>query len=396
VLVGILAVVLPAIFRIISSPFTLVLVSPLILFILSIVYLLLNIYAGWYLDIHRTPTRNYLHNAARPFAFSTPAAWQAVLTRSQWSQNTPKTLPPLYPDSHELSDALNDIVTMAIRDFVSSWYSDISESPAFPIAVSSIIHSSLQQLNQRAAAIDLSALVVKRILPKVTAHIEQFRQSEVALRGARLERRLTQSEELDLLLASRYVSKAIKLHPAVENLSTTFTRQTEEMHLRQLVDKALPFILPSRERNSKALCIVVREIVTCSVLFPIVEMVADPDFWNRMIDQWVRESLLISCLISNIKVLGWSCHTPAVSFKNYPTQQSSYYLLLDSSSLKCGMFWNPNCLVRSAEWPPQAQLPLGIRKESQSAQMPDSSSHSCAASTTPLPYLTHAALRTTS
>lgn len=348
VLVGILAVVLPAIFRIISSPFTLVLVSPLILFILSIVYLLLNIYAGWYLDIHRTPTRNYLQNAARPFAFSTPAAWQAVLTRSQWSQNTPKTLPPLYPDSHEISDALNDIVTMAIRDFVSSWYSDISESPAFPIAVSSIIHSSLQQINQRAAAIDLSALVVKRILPKVTAHIEQFRQSEVALRGAGLERRLTQSEELDLLLASRYVSKTIKLHPAIENLSTTFTRQTEEMHLRQLVDRALPFILPSKERNSKALCIVIREIVTCSVLFPVVEMVADPDFWNKMIDQWVRKSLLMLCLISNVKVLGWSCYTSTVSFENYPIQQFLSFAV-DSSSLKCGMSWNPSCLVRSAE-----------------------------------------------
>jgi sorting nexin-25 len=179
---------------------------------------------------------------------------------------------------------------MVIRDFVSSWYSELSNSPAFPIAVSSIIHFSLQQVNQRAAAIDVSALVVKRILPKVTAHIEQFRQSEVALRGAGLERRLTQSEELDLLLASRYVSKGIKLHPAIENLSTTFTRQTEEMHLRQLVDKALPFILPPKERNSKTLRIVIREIVTCSVLFPVVEMVADPDFWNRMIDQWVRRN----------------------------------------------------------------------------------------------------------
>lgn len=289
VLVAILAVVLPIISRAISSPFTLLLISPLLLVILAFVYLLLSIYLGWYLDVHRThPHPNYLQHAARPFAFSTPAAWQAVLTRSQWSQNTPKTLPPLYPESHEVSDALNEIITMAIRDFVSSWYTSISSSPSFPIAVSSVVHASLQQLNQRASAIDLSSLIVKRILPKVTAHIDQFRESEVALRGAGLERRLTQSEELDLLLASRYATKGVKIHPAVENLSTTFTRQTEEMHLRHLVDRALPYILPPKERNSKALKIVVREIVTCSVLFPIVEMVADPDFWNRTIDQVVR------------------------------------------------------------------------------------------------------------
>ncbi|KDR85721.1 hypothetical protein GALMADRAFT_234777 [Galerina marginata CBS 339.88] len=301
VFVGILAVVLPVISRIVSSPFTLLLISPLLLFILAIGYLLLTIYLGWYLDSRRPPPRNYLHHAARPFAFSTPAAWQAVLTRSQWSQNTPKRLPPLYPDSLEVSDALNDIVTKVIRDFVSSWYKDLSSSPAFPIAVSSVIHASLQQINDRAASIDLAALVVKRILPKVTAHIDQFRQSEVALRGAGLERSLTQSEELDLLLASRYASKGFKLHPAVENLSTTFTRQTEEMHIRQLVDKALPYILPPKERNSKALKIVVREIATCSVLFPILEMVADPDFWNKMIDQVAGAAIHQQQLISKVR-----------------------------------------------------------------------------------------------
>ena len=288
VFVAVLAVFLPIISRAISSPFTRLLISPLILVVLALVYLLISIYLAWYLDT-RIPQRqtNYLQHAARPFAFSTPAAWQAVLTRSQWSQNTPKTLPSLYPDSHEVADALNELIALAIRDFVSSWYSGFASSPSFPIAVSSVVHASLQQLNQRASAIDLSALIVKRILPKVTAHIDQFRESEVALRGAGLERRLTQSEELDLLLASRYATKGVKIHPAVENLSTTFTRQTEEMHLRHLVDKALPYVLPPKERNSKALKIVVREIATCSVLFPIVEMLADPDYWNQTIDQWV-------------------------------------------------------------------------------------------------------------
>ncbi|KAF5312330.1 hypothetical protein D9619_002599 [Psilocybe cf. subviscida] len=302
VLVAVLAVLLPVLSRLISSPFTLLLISPLVLSILALIYLLLSIYIAWYLDTHRLHgQRNYLHHAARPFAFSTPAAWQAVLTRSQWSQNTPKTLPPLYPDSHEISDALNDIVTMVVRDFVSSWYEAISTSPAFPIAASSVLHTSLQQLNQRAAAIDVSALIVKRILPQVTAHIDRFRESEVALRGAGLERRLTQSEELDLLLASRYATKGVKIHAAVENLSTTFTRQTEEAHIRQLIDKALPYILPSKERNSKAFKIVAREIATCSVLFPIIEMITDPDYWNNTIDQVAGAAIHQQQLISKVR-----------------------------------------------------------------------------------------------
>jgi sorting nexin-25 len=177
-----------------------------------------------------------------------------------------------------------------VRDFVLAWYKDISSSPSFPTAVSSVLHDSLERFLQKTDTIDISALLVKRILPKVTAHIEQFRQSEVALRGAALERRLTQSEELDMLLASRYAGKGGKLHPAVENLSSTFTKQNEEIHLRATAERVLSHILPEQEAQSKALRIVVREILSCAVLYPIMDMVADPDFWNRMIEQVVCQT----------------------------------------------------------------------------------------------------------
>ena len=287
VAVGFLAVVLPIVSRIFSSPFSLLLTFPPILSVFAVTYFLLYVYLGWYLDSQRKESPNYLQHAARPFYFSTPAAWEAVTTRSHWSQNTPQSFPALYPDYPQLSDILNEIISMVIRDFVNNWYSQVSNSPAFPLAVDSIIRFSLEQTVSRASSIDIPSLIVKRILPKLTAHIDQFRESELALRGAGLERRLTQSEELDLLLANRYASKGGKLHQAVENLSTTFTRQTEEAHIRQLVDKALPFILPPKEQKSKTLRIVVREILACSVVYPVIEMVTDPDFWNKTIDQVV-------------------------------------------------------------------------------------------------------------
>lgn len=342
ILVGLLAVVLPIFSRIIASPLTLLLISPLILCIFAFSYFSLTIYLGWHLDSKRPSFPNRLHRAARPLAFSTPAAWQAVLTRSQWSQNTPKSLPPLYPESNEVSDALNDIISLIIRDFVSNWYSELSSSPAFPIAVTSVVHASLQQLIDRAALIDLPSLVVNRILPKVTAHIDHFRESELALRGAGLERRLTQSDELDILLASRYAGKGAKLHPAVDNLSTTFTRQTEEAHLRQLVDKALPYILPPKERNSKALKLVVREIVACAVLYPVVEMVADPDFWNRMIDQVVSVQATYLDFLSYIPFSGRRSHSPTVrELLLFRLKMSNSFQ--DSSSPKFALYLKLSC-----------------------------------------------------
>ncbi|KAF5323375.1 hypothetical protein D9611_005598 [Ephemerocybe angulata] len=302
VLVAVLAVVLPTIHRIVSSPIALLLFSPLLILFLGLSFFLLHIYLGYILDTRKARPSHRLYQSARPFSFSTPAAWQAVLTRSQWSQSSQQTYPPLCPDSPEISAALEEIISNILRDFVKTWYDGISTSPAFPSAVSSVIHSALEHLLDRAASVDISALLVKRILPKITDHIEQFRQSEVSVRGAGLEKQFTQSEELDLMLASRYASKGGgKLHSAIENLSTTFTKQTEEMHLRQLVEKALPAVLPERESKSKAVNIVIRELVACSVLYPVMQMITDPDFWNKSIDQVAGAAIHQQKLISKIR-----------------------------------------------------------------------------------------------
>ncbi|TBU49259.1 PhoX domain-containing protein [Dichomitus squalens] len=294
--------VVPIFKRIILSPVALALLFPFFLLSLVLGFLTVNLLFGYLLDSIRPAPRNALTTAARPLAFSTPAAWQAVLTRSQWSHKAPQSLPPLYPDAPVVSAAINEILIMIVRDFVLVWYKDISTSPSFPTAVSSTLHSSMDRLLAKVLTLDLSALVVKRILPKITAHIEQFRQSEIALRGAGLERKLTQSEELDLLLASRYAARGGgKLHSAVENLSSTFTKQSEENHLRELVDKALPSILPEKEANSRAVKIVVREIVACSVLYPVMEMLSEPDFWNRMIDQVAGAAIRQQRLISKVR-----------------------------------------------------------------------------------------------
>ena len=156
------------------------------------------------------------------------------------------------------------------------------------------MHSSINQVLSRANNIDLANLIVERIMPKITTHIEQFRQSEIALRGAALERKLTQSEELDILLAGKYASMGSgKLHPAVENLSSSFTRQTEEAHLKKLVHRILPLVLPEKEVKSKAVKIVIREVLACAVLYPVVELLSDPDFWNKTIDEVVSAVSLV-------------------------------------------------------------------------------------------------------
>lgn len=292
--VAIVALLIPMAMRL--SAFTAVLLLPFILLALAVAFVAANLALGYYADRVRGPavSPNVLRQAARPLAFSTPAAWQAVQTRSQWS-STSTTLPALVPSYPRVSVVLNSILAWIIRDFVWVWYRGISGHTAFPSTVEQTIHTSLTALASRAEKLDLPALVVRRVLPIITEHVEHFRQSEVALRGTGLERHLTHSEELDLLLASRYAGRG-KLHPAVDNLASMVTKQSEDAHMRRLVDRALPHLVPATELRSQAVRIVVRELVACAVLGPIVEMLSDPDFWNRIIDQTVAHTIFLGSI----------------------------------------------------------------------------------------------------
>lgn len=284
----VLLLALPAFSGVVRSLLVIVVATPLLAILSVVAFVSFSIFYGYLLD-KRQPRKsnNGLRRIARPLSFSSPAAWQALITRSQWSYKSPQSLPPLRPDLPSVSGLINELLILIVRDFVLVWYKDISSSPSFPVAVSTMLHGSMDKLLDRLDNIDLSSLVVKRLLPKITAHVDQFRLSETDLRGAGLERHLTQSDELDLLLASRYAGRGGKLHPAVDNLSSMFTKQSEEAHLREMVDQALPYILPHQDANSKAVRIVAREIVACSVIGPILDLLADPDFWNRTIDDVV-------------------------------------------------------------------------------------------------------------
>ncbi|BGP14700.1 tRNA (guanine-N(7)-)-methyltransferase (tRNA(m7G46)-methyltransferase) [Rhodosporidiobolus nylandii] len=213
-----------------------------------------------------------------PLYFTSRAAWSMRQTKAAWeasgdpSRFTFPGAPPF------LSSAINTLLSLILRDFVVKWYSAFSDSPVFPAAVEATIRDTLVSLVARVDKLDWADLLVGRILPLLTSHIETFRSAEQAQLGA------LDSDELDLFVASRYASrKGGKLHAAVDVASTN-SRPSEEAWLRSLIDSILPLIIPDRELDSPAVRIMVRELVSCTVMLPIFDMLGDPDFYNRIID----------------------------------------------------------------------------------------------------------------
>jgi sorting nexin-25 len=187
-----------------------------------------------------------------------------------------------------VSAALDDVLEYIIRDFIRVWYSNISTNPVFPDEVDKAIRGALLRVRDRLRELDLAEVLTTRLVPILTAHFRDFSDAERAVRGRKLNRSVTETEELDLAIASKY--REGKLHPAA-TLFFSDTKTTQQDYLRQTMSKVLPKVVPESLLASRAVSILVREITACAVMFPVMQMLADPDTWNQLMENYGRTML---------------------------------------------------------------------------------------------------------
>ncbi|TPR01764.1 Essential protein Yae1, N terminal family protein [Aspergillus niger] len=219
----------------------------------------------------------------------------AFLARHHWDQETqafksrsiynPQSL---YPQSFIVSEGIDELLSFATRDFIASWYQHISPNPTFVNEVDHTIRTAIGNLRDRLLAEDLVSLVVSRIFPVLTSHLKEFEVAERLVRGRNLTRNVTESEELDIAIASKY--REGNLHPAAM-LSLSDQKLLEQEYLRKIAVGLLPQLFPESVLNSRIVSVLIREIVACAVLFPLVSVLSDPDTWNQLMEAYGRTAI---------------------------------------------------------------------------------------------------------
>ncbi|PWY83318.1 hypothetical protein BO94DRAFT_576497 [Aspergillus sclerotioniger CBS 115572] len=245
-----------------------------------------------------------------PVAFLARRHWekemQAVRTRSIYHP------PSLYPQSFVVSEGIDELLTLATRDFIASWYQHISPNPAFVNEVDQVIRTAIGNLRHRLLAEDLISLVVSRIFPVITAHLKEFEVAERLVRGRNLTRNVTESEELDLAIASKY--REGHLHPAAV-LSVSDQKLMEQEYLRKIAVGLLPQLFPESVLNSRIVSVLIREIIACSVLFPLVSVLSDPDTWNQLMEAYGRTAIQDRKTVRKLRAALDEHASPAPKFK---------------------------------------------------------------------------------
>lgn len=222
----------------------------------------------------------------RHASFVAPENWKAE--REALNRRNTYMMEPLYPASFVISDSLDVLIGLILRDFVKGWYGNISKSPTFVNEVDKAVRAALGEIRDRMLAVDMVEMVISRMIPIITDHLRASYEAERVVRGRKLSRNITDSEELDLAIAAKY--KDGRLHPAA-SLAYSNTRPIQQQHLRGVVTRLLPKIMPANMSTSPAVNVLIKEIVACAVLSPVMQLLADPDMWNQLMEGYVRAPL---------------------------------------------------------------------------------------------------------
>lgn len=222
-----------------------------------------------------------------------PASTFLGLTaETRWKQeitdlNKRKQYTPIkiYTASRSISHRIDELLDLILRDFVKSWYTKISSGSAFSDQIDRAIRSSLQSILARIFRLDLVEFGVTRLLPVINSHVRAYTEAERLVHGKRTDINTSDAKEVELAIAQRF--RDGKLHPAA-SLSTSKTAVQQQQHLRRLIGKVLGLVLPANMHSSASVVTLVKEIVACAVLLPVMTLIADPDVLNQLIESYGR------------------------------------------------------------------------------------------------------------
>ncbi|KAH9495460.1 Sorting nexin-14 [Bulinus truncatus] len=169
-------------------------------------------------------------------------------------------------DIHKsVDDALHEFFNIVLKEFVYTWYRDLSEDEEFVDELRTNFRFLASVMFRRMTKLDVPELVTKRLLRAGVQHIDLCLQAykEAEYKGD------MQQTILDFMGSN--------VHCAM------WSRKAELEYLRRLVESLFPYILRPQALNSRSTCALVRELLSGSVLLPTMDAIANPDLINNLL-----------------------------------------------------------------------------------------------------------------
>ncbi|XP_077408109.1 sorting nexin-14-like isoform X2 [Vanacampus margaritifer] len=174
---------------------------------------------------------------------------------------------------HSKVDAsIAEMFELVLENFVYPWYRDITDDEACVDELRLSFRFLASVLVRRAQKVDLPAVFADRVMKAAVKHVEVL---------AKASARVRQGQTLQQAALEEYGGD---LHVAV------CSRQEELLYLRKLTEMLFPYLMPPKASECRSLALLLREVMSGSVMLPTMDFVADPDTVNLMVLKFVDDT----------------------------------------------------------------------------------------------------------
>ncbi|XP_034243471.1 sorting nexin-14-like isoform X2 [Thrips palmi] len=166
----------------------------------------------------------------------------------------------------ELDESIESLLNRILKEFVDSWYSQISSDNAFELELRVLLRRACTILLQRGLKINLAEIIFQKLLPAGVRHLEDYL----------IIRETSQNQRIPFVRAA-VQHLGTRLHPA------TLNRERELEYLRQLTECIMPCLATNTQLRCQNFSALVRELLAGWVLLPLADVLADPSILNSLL-----------------------------------------------------------------------------------------------------------------
>ncbi|KAH0623270.1 hypothetical protein JD844_031382 [Phrynosoma platyrhinos] len=183
-----------------------------------------------------------------------------------------ESLPQSPEAEKQLDEEIENMIRKIVRDFVSSWYRAVSTERGFEDEVERAMLGLAVELKRRMTLVDKQALTQK-VLLLGGCHLQIYKKAREKVTDTGISRDST--DWADRLWHT--YRELWEPHAAVQNPTS------EVDYARHIVDLLLRVLVPKPHLETRTGHFVVVELVTCNVLLPMINKMADPDWLNLLL-----------------------------------------------------------------------------------------------------------------
>ncbi|XP_042216155.1 sorting nexin-14-like isoform X1 [Homarus americanus] len=165
-----------------------------------------------------------------------------------------------------IDEALEELLNLALDHHVYSWYREISIHEQLADEIRYIIRYAVAVVASKLAKVDLTTVIIDRLLPALINHLDAYVEGSRRVRG-------NISSEAAVI---QYLRAGGGLHRAVRS------REDETAYLRGLIGTVVPSLLPTKYQSSRLGRAFLEELLGRVLLLQALDLLANPDTLNLL------------------------------------------------------------------------------------------------------------------